>query len=152
MAFATPLLIGVSLLSGVVGAIGASQAAKASAEANEYNAKVAEVNAEVSQDQAVADAKKKKRDRIRVMGSLTNRAGANGLALSGVVLDLANDSFLEAEEDIQLTRYSGNVRATDFRNQAAGFRMAARHDRDAGRIGVVSNLLGGVGSALRVGS
>ena len=150
MSFAPALLAITSLVGGAISAVGTMQAANASAAANEHNAKVAKVNARIANEQGIADAKRKGRDRVRIMGALANTAGANNLRMSGSVLDLAADSFLEAEEDIQLARYSGRVQATDYRNQATGFKMAAAQDRKAGGIGAVTQILGGVGSALKV--
>ena len=144
------MALALAVVGALTSAVGTYVQAQASAQANEYNAAVADINAKTARQQAGADAREKRRDRNRLMGQIRNQVGGNGIQTTGSVLDVANDSFLSAYHDEKMIAYQGEVRGTDYENRAEGFRSAAKNDRIAGRIGVVSDLVGGAGKALKL--
>lgn len=143
-------MMALGLIGGLVSGIGSLMQAQAAAQAAEFNAKVNEINAKTARWQAGADAKQRRREKMRAMGSMRAQYSANGVQLAGSALDVASDSFLEMTLDEKMVVYGGEVKATDFENQAKLNKMEARSHRVAGGIGFISGALSGVGNALRV--
>lgn len=151
-----------SVVSGVVGAMGAMQQAEAQARAAEYNAKIQERNALIADQnrkQAIetADvaATDKRRDNRRVMAQMRAAYGASGIEMAGSPLDVLEDTALEQELDTQRIKYEGTLRAREgaismlgMREDATLQRMEASSARSAGGIAAIGSLVGGVGNAL----
>ncbi len=135
----------LGVVASVAGTFVQMSAAKAAAD---HNAKVAEINAKVARQQAGADAKEKRRERLRLMGQIRNQVAGNGLQTTGSVLDVTNDNFLTAFHDEKMTVYQGEVRATDFENKAAGEKLKKKAAGFEGGVGIVSDLVTGAGKVL----
>ncbi|WP_414464357.1 hypothetical protein [Hyphomicrobium sp. DY-1] len=157
----TVLAVGGALLGGAVQAVGAIQQGQAQAKADNYNAAVADQNAEIARrnasavrDQTNSDVVTQAREQRKQLGLVRATYGANGLDFSGTALDVFEEQSLSANYDLHLTQYKGNLRAIDYEQQAVGFndsanlsRMSASAATSAGYIGAASAAIGGVTSA-----
>lgn len=164
-----------SLAGGVVGFLGsrtqaaaarlqAQQAvfdARASAQANKFNAIVREQQARNAKDVAKANAEDFRRlQSARLASSRAAQAGS-GFQLTGSPLLVDTLTFGEIEHGVSRLRHEGDVEATRLGNEASLLRrqakldkVSARYAKAAGRIGVqaahiqgYSSLLSGVSSA-----
>lgn len=141
---------GVSGLLGLgatlVSAVGAYQQGQASAAAAEYNAKLAEMQGKVAQDQAASRATElKQRTRRRVSQAATSVL-ESGFTLGGSFKDWIDQTIKFGEYDALSEIYEGEVAATGARNSAQLSRYEAKNYKRAGLIGAGSKLLGGVSS------
>lgn len=133
----------LSIVGGVVSAIGAMQAAGAQAAAAEYNAKVAERNRIATLQQADAEAVDKMKENRRVLGSIRANIGAAGIDLAGSPLDVIGDTAIEQNLDVAKIKYNGQVKAVGFEDAAVLDKMEASSARTAGFFNAASGLLGG---------
>lgn len=151
-----------SVVSGVIGAIGAIQQANAQAKAAEYDAKVQEKNATIADQnrissirQADVDAEDKAREHRRTLSSIRTAYGGSGLTMEGSPLDVMEDSALEAELDVDRIAYEGRARnreggiqSDSFVQEAQLSRMSGEAAKAAGGISAMGYLFGGFGKAL----
>ena len=85
------LALVASVASAAIGAVGAIQQGKAQANADRYNAQVADRNAASSRQMAAADLEAKQREQRKHFGSVRASYGASGLAFDGSALDVFED-------------------------------------------------------------
>lgn len=151
-----------SALSGVIGAIGAVQSANAQAAAAEYNAKIANRNEQIADQnrkQALEtsriEADDKRRDNRRVLAAMRAAYGSSGLEMAGSPLDVLEDTALEQELDVSRIQYEGRVRAREgaiqmlgLREEATLSRMEAKNAKTAGYIGAAGALTSGIGRSI----
>lgn len=151
-----------SAISGVIGAMGAIQAANAQAAASEYNAKIADRDAQIADqnrrqalDTAETAVGDQRRDNRRVLATMRAAYGASGLELAGSPLDVLEDTALEQELDVQRISYEGKMRAREGAVQMLGLkenatisRMEAKNAKKVGVIGAAGSLVSGAGRAL----
>lgn len=156
------LAAAASAVSGVIGAVGAIQSANAQAAASEYNARVAERNriiADQNRKQAIQtsdiEMSDKRRENRRVLASMRAAYGTSGLDMAGSPLDVLEDTALEQELDVQRIGYEGRVRSREGAIQMLGLtedatlsRMEGKAAKTAGYIGAAGSLVGGAGKAL----
>jgi len=170
MAFVAPLIAAIpaglstalSIGGAAIGAVGAVQQGKAASSAASYNAKVADRDMEVADqnrkmaiETARIDAEGKRRDNRRVLASIRTQYGASGLSLAGSPLDVLQDTAIEGELDARRTEYEGRARGREGALQMLGFqedaslsRMEASSAKRAGYTGALASTLSGVGTAL----
>lgn len=162
MAFAPILGAIASVAAGVVGYMGAKQAAEANAQAAEYNAKIAERNAIIADQNRVTavrqsdiDAEDHRRETRRIMASIRTAYGASGIEIAGSPLDVLEDTALERELDTERIRFEGKVRSREGAIQMLGLeeeatlsKMRAQNERTAGRYAAFGSLIGGIGTGL----
>lgn len=143
MAFAPAVWAAISAASAVAGAgvsaYGMIQQGKSQQREANYNAAVADNNAisagyaAIQEQQAAArEADTLRENRDRVLAGNRTAAAASGLMLSGSVVDVMGDSALQAEKEISMAYYRGDVSAQNSRNQASNFRAQATMTRTAG--------------------
>lgn len=151
-----------SVASGVIGAIGAIQSANAQSAAAEYNARVQERNAIITDqnrkqamDTAEIAAADKRRENRRVMSAMRVAYGTSGVDMAGSPLDVLEDTALEQELDATRISYEGRVRGREGAIQMLGLqeganlsRMEGKAARTAGYIGAAGSLAGGIGRSL----
>lgn len=138
----------LSIVGGVIGAIGSIQQANAAARAADYNAKVAARNRSIVLDQAASDAADKVRQNKRQMGLIRAQYGAAGIDLAGSPLDVLTDSALEAGLSVKKIQYQGEIKATEQTDQENLDTMEAANDRAAGPISAIGSLFGGVSKGI----
>lgn len=154
-----PVLTAVGTITSVIGAVGA---ANAQAAAGEYNARVAERDAYVAEqnskailDQTRIDVEERRRQNNRVQATMRAAYGASGTGLAGSALDVLYDTAMEQETDVRRIEYEGRVRAREGALQMLGLqesatlsRMEASNAKRAGYINAVGIAAGGAGRTL----
>ncbi|TQV80770.1 hypothetical protein [Denitrobaculum tricleocarpae] len=131
------------LISAAVGALGAIQEARASSAASEFNAKIADNNAIIAEQNAAADETRQRRAAGRQAAASRAAIGAAGVTLEGSPMEVLEDQALEAELDALNIRYGGRLQASNYRSQAQLDRSAARSARTQGFLSAGSTLLRG---------
>lgn len=131
------------LISAAIGALGAIQEARASSAASEFNAKIADNNAIIAEQNAAADEGGQRRSASRQAASSRAAIAAAGVTLEGSPLEVLEDQALEAELDALNIRYGGRLQAGNYRSQAQLDRSAARSAKTQGFLSAGSTLLKG---------
>jgi len=134
-----------SVISTGAAVYGQMQAASAAEDAADYNAKVAEQNAETMKQKADYDIELH-REKVRKLLS-SNRAavGASGVTMEGSPLLVAEDITRKSAEEENLMRWNSKVGIGQQLSSAAGTRLAGSQQATASRIGAGSSLLTGIG-------
>jgi hypothetical protein len=156
------LITALTLAGTALGAVGQIQQGQATAAASRYNAKVAKMNADISERQA-RDAlergkleEQKKRTQVQqVLGRQKAAMAANGVDLGfGSPLDTLVDTATMGEIDALTIRSNSAREAYDYRVRAANGQAQANLDNmnadaaeTAGYLGAAGTLLTGAGSA-----
>jgi hypothetical protein len=146
------------ILSAVIGAVGTIVQASAAAQAANYQAKVEEMNAGISRDNATREIQASQLDQQQqdqqaraLMGEQVAEQGASGLALGGRTQMLTRKSASTlARTDALNIRYAGELNKYNYMVDAANHTAAAEGKRQeasnsmlAGFIGAAGSLLGG---------
>lgn len=142
--------VGVGMNAAGAAASGKAAAlqAKANANADLFNAQIAEQNAKSLQSQALADNETLKRQAKSTIGTQVANFGASGIATgSGSALDILAESARLASLDSLTLQYNTAIKVRDQNNQAELDRQAAKNGMAAGSIASTAGALGAVGSA-----
>jgi hypothetical protein len=152
------LTLGATLL----GAAGTIQQGQATAAASEYNAKVGDMNARLSERRArdaiergAAEEQKKRTEVQQILGEQRAASAANGVDLTfGSPLDTLMDTAMLGELDALTIRTNTYREAYDRRVDAANQRAGAELNRMEGRaaktgsyLSAAGTILGGAGKA-----
>ena len=146
-------LLVVSAAVGAVGAIqqgeAANDAAKASAQAMEYNA--ASDRARAVQASAMAGIKEDEQRRVgrSVVGEQLASSASAGAGLNG---DLLRQSIFNIESDAGAIRYEGALKSAGLNDQAAMGMFEASAARKKGQSAQTAGYLNAAGSLLNAGS
>jgi len=129
-----------------VSAFGAIASGVQSANVANYNAKVADNNAVAEQQRAAFDANIQ-RDKVRqAVGAQRAAGAANGLDItSGTPVAVLGDTAKAGELDVLARLYAGDSAAVAYRNDAQRFRAEGKAQRTAGFINAGSSLISGFG-------
>ncbi|RWF70087.1 MAG: hypothetical protein E5X15_08795 [Mesorhizobium sp.] len=156
--------LGIALTIGstLLGAAGSIQQAQATAAANNYNAKVQDMNARLSErkakdalDRGVLEEQKKRQQVAAIKGQQQAAMAANGVDLTfGSPLDTLVDTAVMGELDALTIRtnsareaYDYRVDAVNKRSSATMSRMAASSASTGGYLDALGTVLGGAGKA-----
>jgi hypothetical protein len=143
----------VAAALGAVGSIyqgmAANSAAKAQAQSAEYNAKIAEQQAEDAVKRAATEGLNMRRQGSILQGRQRAIAAASGVEVdSGSAQDIQEASMYEMERDIAQNAenrgreaWGYQVDATNYRNQASAARASGRNAMIGSVIGAAGNLL-----------
>lgn len=158
------LITALTIGGTIMGAAGQIQQGQATAAANKYNAKVQQMNAEIS-DRRAKDAlergakeeQQKRRETQQLLGKQQAAMAANGVDLTfGSPLDVIVDSSVLGELDALTIRsntyreeYDYKVQAANQRAQATMSRGAADSALTGGYLGAAGTILGGAGNAYK---
>jgi hypothetical protein len=142
----TALTVGSTLL-GVAGTLAQGQAAKNAAE---YNAKVQEQQAEITNQQAGAKATEIAQRTRQKMSGVRAASIESGLELSGSVNDVLDTVQTQGTLDAMTAIYDGTTRAQGLRNSAALERSKGKSAVTASYLGAGSSLLTGFSKAYTV--
>jgi hypothetical protein len=123
MAVAAATAAGATVYSETQQAKMANKQADMQSQQDIYNAKVAENNAALAQQQSERQAEQLKANKERIIGQQVNAAAASGLQISGSVLDVMTDTDMEANRDIAMSLYQGKMEAYNYGQQAASYRL-----------------------------
>lgn len=154
----TAALLGyAAAAAAVVGAYSAYQGGKAQeasyksqAQADEYNAKVAETNAATARQQAGAREEAQRRQARQILGTQRAALAQAGIGLSGSAADVYGASAANAELDALNIRYEGELDARGLlagaeldKYQGKVSNMNAKSAKQAGYVNTASALLSG---------
>lgn len=138
--------------AGLLGAVGSVAQGYATQQAQEYNAKVLQIQAKTSEDQAAA-ASANLVDKTRRQVATGIASGLEGGSnFSGSFRDIVTNADAFGHLDALNAIYKGTVAGTGYRNQAAADIYAGNAAWTGGLIGAGTNLLKGVGVAYKSGS
>lgn len=144
----------LGLIGAAVSAIGTIASSQAQAAQAEYNAKVADINAQTARQAAAANAEKKTAEYDTLRGRQRGTLGAAGVRLAGspdlvINQDTYSDQYLDTANII----WQGETQATGYENKATDLRQQAKGYKTGGAIGAVGSLVGGfkgLGQTLRI--
>ena len=149
------VMIGATLLGGLMQARAQRQQANAQARQAEVNAQIAYQNSEKMQAQAEETAKnnalnqeQKRRQLVKRLGAQQAAVGASGLTMSGSALDLMAESGYEMERELAIDRYNDRQKvdnifqnSTDYLNQGDIYKQNAKDYRKAGKRAAMNTML-----------
>ena len=149
------LMVGATLLGGLMQARAQRQQANAQARQAEVNAQIAYQNAEKLQSQAEETARnnalnqeQKRRQLQKKMGAQRAAVGASGLTMSGSALDLMAESQYEMERELAIDSYNNRQKvdnifqnSTDYLNQGDIYNQNAKDYRKAGKRAAMNTML-----------
>lgn len=142
----------LAVAAAAVAAAGAIQQGKATEQAMEYNAKVAEVQGEQARLNAGYE-EGRQRDRAeRLRSSQLAAYAKSGVAYEGSPLLVVEGSAVEAEMDALAIRHAGSIENARMKAQAAADRMAGRQARVSSYYQAGSTLLSGASKAFAMGA
>lgn len=158
--------IGLTLVSGVMGAAAAQQQAAAEAQAYNTQAQIAERNriiADQDRIQAIRTAQiaeeDKARENRRSLASLRAAYGSTGLEMAGSPLDVLSDTSIEMALDQQRTGYDayiqnreGAIKMAGYTEDASQARSAAKNAKIAGRMKAMGSLLSSASQGASMGA
>lgn len=138
MSAAAPVLM---VTAAAVAAVGAIRQGNAQAAAYRYQRDIAKQNATISRQQAASDVGDIRRAGRKALGGIRAAYGASGVTLEGSPMDVLEASASQVELDVLRRSYAGELEAMGFKQEAAGYGMAATSARQAGYFQGASNLL-----------
>ena len=144
MAAAIPIMM---IAAAAVSAYSAVQQGKAAKAASAFNATIATQNAEISRDNAEAQATQQDRENLLRLGAIRAAQGKSGGTASGSVLDVLADTAAQGELERQNIVYQGELRARGFANTATLDEFGGKNAEKAGYLKAGSELLSGAGKA-----
>ena len=140
--FAVTLGDAFTVISAVAGALGSIGEANAKADANEYNAKIADQNAQYARQEGEAEAERTRRENQRRVGAASANYGKAGVVIDqGSPLEVLGDVAREGELDALIQSYKGERGGRYQDSQATIFRTRAEDSRSAGYFNAGSSLL-----------
>jgi hypothetical protein len=157
MAFAPYLAMGMNAAGGILGAIGAKQAASAQASAYNYQAAVAQSNAQIMRRNAMTElgVGEEKAAIAGTKGAQISGAIRAGQGASGVQVDSGSSADVQAGQaranriDQDITRENAGRRADEYFTQEVGYKSQAELDKmgateaeSAGNIKALGSLIG----------
>jgi hypothetical protein len=132
-----------TVVSAAAGAASAIRSGNQAAAAEEYQAQVADVNAQQAQMAAEAEAADRRRRARYLLGSQLAATGASGAQVEGSPLMVMMDSAVQEDLEARRIRYRGYLQTAGANNQAALSRYQAGQTRTAGYMNAGTSLLRG---------
>ena len=114
MADPLTIMAGVSMVGGLVSAMGAQAQGQSAAMAQQVNADIAGRNAGLAREAASYDAGLQERQARMQLGSIRAAYGASGVTIEGSPLDVLQMSIENAERDRQQILYRGELKALGY--------------------------------------
>lgn len=139
--------LGVGLAGSAVSAMGMIQQGKAAERAANYNAAIAENNATLAKNKALAEETMVRNRTARQVGTAGAAIGASGITVEGTPLDVLAETVQLGELDALTTRWKGTVEASGFKDNAVLERMQGKAAMKNAQWGAAGTLLSGIGSA-----
>lgn len=137
---------------GIIGAYGQMYQGHAAKQAGEFNAQVAEQNAELAIKQAKEEEVKFRSVMKRQLGDMRAAIGASGITLEGSPLEVIEDSAAQAEMDAISIRKAGEMKAHTYRTDAKLQRFQGEMGLQGSYYGAASSLLMAGGQAAGYGA
>ena len=135
----------MSIFGSLMSANSQIKAGNAAGDAHDFNASIAEGNA----DQAIIQAAQQERQqRIigrKAVGDMRASFGASG-GTGGSAMDVLAESMANAEMDALNIRYAGEVKSANFKNEANLMRLQGRNARNAAQSNANATIFNGMTS------
>lgn len=125
-----------------------SDALKSQAQAQQYNAAVAEQNAQTAEAQGNANEEAQRRKARMVIGAQRAGISESGIGNEGTGSDLVQQSAANAEMDALNIRYGAQLQAVGFRNNAKLDNYQASNDLSQAKQATQASYLNAGASAL----
>lgn len=148
MAFLSPVAVPLMLAGTGLAAAGQISSGIAAGRAADFNARVAEQNAELERWRSARDERLFRRDARRLQGKQRAAIAKSGVTTAGSPLEVLAETAAQAEEEALAIRFGGNVAHDRAKAQASLHRFEGRQRRLAGALGAGSSLLTGAARAL----
>jgi DNA repair ATPase RecN len=152
---AQAVIIGASIASSAVSAIGQLKQGDAAKKAGDMNAANARQNASDAIEQARLNEVQQRKDSYKVISSARADYGASGATLEGSPMDVLEQSSRNAELDALTIRYGGQVRANAYERDAKISEMEGNAARSTSRLAAagtfLSGVTGGISKGLKLG-
>jgi hypothetical protein len=149
--------MGLRAVGALVGSGAEQSAQREAAAAHDYNAKIAEQNAQTSWNLASAQEALQRQRARGVLGEQAAQIAESGVTYSGSALAVAKQSAANAELDSLMIQYQGDLKARGYQAQATSEQYAgdvsranARAARTAGWLNAGGSVLSGYANSLNV--
>lgn len=142
----------LTIIGGVVSAVGAISQGNAAAAAADYNARVAERNRVAVIEQTYTEIEDQRAKDRKLLGAMRAAFGANGFEMSGSPLDVMSDTITEQNYDVAKQKYVGRMKAQGYSEQATLYRLEKKSAKSSGIIGAATSLIGGFTDAFQQSS
>lgn len=149
---AAPVAIGASIAGGVMGYQASREEADTAKKMGEYNAQVAQVEADNARNKAAFEQKRQALAARRQMDSLQAGIAAAGGLASPVATDLAIAQERENELDNLLIGYEGEIQAKRAESQGQIDLLASRSAAQRAKNAGTASLISGFTNAAMVGA
>ena len=138
---------GALVLSAAVTAVGSYSSAQASKKAADRNADIMEQNAIAEQNKSNYDAARHRESIQKLLSAQRALWGKSGVDMEGTPLLTLEDTAGQGELDALAIRYGGDIAAARQRSGASLSRMEGKNAQTAGYFTAGSSLLSGAASA-----
>lgn len=138
----------VGVVGAVTAGVGTYMAGQAQQQASEYNAKLADREAQQRQQEAAASIRRMRANHERIIARQRVSTAAAGLEEEGSPLEIMSYNAQALEMEAIDTANAAQFQAASLRDQASLLRFSGRNAATAGAIGGAGSLLGGTSSAL----
>ena len=146
MPFMIPFIPYIVAAGAAVSAYGAYQQGQAAKKSADFNAEVAQQNAELAVRDARMRATQSEREKTLRLGAIRASAGASGGSTGeGSVLDVLGDVAAQSELEKQDILYRGEAAKRGYTNTATLDKFQGSYASQAGYLRAGSELLGGAG-------
>lgn len=126
-------------------AVGDIRQGNANENVADYNAQVANQNADLVQSQGAEQARLAQLQADRVIGGMRAAYGASGVTSDGSAADVIRNSAANAELQQLTIKNAADIKSTALRNEASLDYYRASNDRVAGYMNAASDIIGGGG-------
>ena len=137
--------VGSAVYSGVT----AHQQAKVQAKLAENDARVQQQNALLAQQAAERERNQVRRKAMAVSGQQASDISASGMTLEFSGADILTSTQIDAEDDMAMALYRGNLNARNFNLESTSALDRASMYRAAGNSALVSGFMSAAGSAMQ---
>jgi hypothetical protein len=143
--FAVGLIVAV--FSAVFSVMAAVKEANRAQDAANYNAKIAESQAQAERDKAAFDEARYRENAAKVQATSRTRINASGVDITeGTPLAYLSGQSKDVEMDAMAIRYGGEIAAQKAQNQANSFKYQGEQAWSAGQWKAGSSLMSSAGS------
>jgi hypothetical protein len=139
---------GASLLGGALDAYSLLTAGKAQAKALNFQAKQAELDAQITLQNADLQARSLRLQGRQLTGTQRTRNAISGIRLEGTPLQVMLDSMEAVEVDAENIRKQGAFQSAQLNQQAKIYKLQAKDAKKASKLGAAGSLLGGGAGAV----
>lgn len=129
-----------------IGAAGNIRQGNAAEAAGEYNAQIAEQNAQATRATAAEEERRLRVSSRKQIGQARANYGASGVQLEGSPLDVLEESAANSELDALTVRHQGEQQARSLEQYATLERFKGKNAQIAGYLGAAGNVASAAGS------